>query len=164
MDETYETYESMADMSRRELYSVVNALKRENNCLKTDLQTFAVISRKCRQYLRDLQNSGHIDSHVTQEILDLIDMNAQKTVVAVDALNVSLRMGLKKNIVWIDSQLIGVDRQPKSEVFTDREDTDSDGHQSDDFDVNYGSADECEDTAVRPRSVGTSGYGLRPKC
>jgi hypothetical protein len=82
-----ETYSSMADMTRRELYSVVNALKRENNCLKTDLQRFAVISRKCRQYLRDLQNSGHIDSHVTQEILDLLDMNAQKTVIAVDALN-----------------------------------------------------------------------------
>ncbi|CAG2173148.1 unnamed protein product [Oppiella nova] len=140
-----ETYSSMADMTRRELYSVVNALKRENNCLKTDLQRFAVISRKCRQYLRDLQNSGHIDSRVTQEILDLIDMNAQKTVIAVDALNVSQRSNTQRNVMSFKLEAMGSGGRPQLQrnvVWLNRQDVDSDGHESDGV---TGSADEYED-------------------
>ena len=40
--------------SRHELYSIVNDLKRETNCLKTDLLRFKLLSIRYQKYLQFL--------------------------------------------------------------------------------------------------------------
>ena len=39
---------------RQQLYSLINALKRENDCLKTDLIKYKLLSNKCQKYLQFL--------------------------------------------------------------------------------------------------------------
>ncbi|CAG2180421.1 unnamed protein product, partial [Oppiella nova] len=52
----------LSGLRRRQLYSTIYALKREVNCLSTDLMRYQLISRKCENYLTDLRNVGHVCS------------------------------------------------------------------------------------------------------
>jgi hypothetical protein len=74
-----ESFESLSQLSREELYSTINALKREVNCLATDVSRLEVIAKKCRQYLTDLVVFKLIDCDHIQELLDLIALNAARS-------------------------------------------------------------------------------------
>ena len=71
----------LSGLRRRQLYSTIYALKREVNCLSTDLMRYQLISRKCENYLTDLRNVGHVcsgfDHRLRLESLTL-EINALK--------------------------------------------------------------------------------------
>src|SRR6185437_5929713 len=78
-----ETFADLSHLSREELYSLVNALKRLINCLSTDLMRYELISKKCRKYLTDLLNVREINIHLTQELLKYIELNGKQSVISV---------------------------------------------------------------------------------
>src|SRR5882672_10967677 len=77
--EMSESYESLSHLSREELYSLVNALKRQINCLSTDLSRNDLLLNKCHKCLTLLLNTKQIDLHLIRELLDLIALNATES-------------------------------------------------------------------------------------
>src|SRR3984885_11810979 len=82
-----ESYESLSHLSREELYSLVNALKRQINCLSTDLSRNDLLLNKCHKCLTHLLNTKQIDLHLIRELLDLIVLNGKQSSVCVNQPN-----------------------------------------------------------------------------
>ena len=74
-----ETFADLSQLSREELYSLVNALKREINCLSTDLSRNDLLLNKCHKCLTHLLNTKQIDLHLIREFVDLIALNATES-------------------------------------------------------------------------------------
>ena len=74
-----ETFADLSQLSREELYSLVNALKRQINCLSTDLSRNDLLLNKCHKCLTHLLNTKQIDFELIQELVDLIALNATES-------------------------------------------------------------------------------------
>ena len=74
-----ETFADLSQLSREELYSLVNALKRQMNCLSTDLSRNDLLLNKCHKCLTHLLNTKQIDFELIQELVDLIALNATES-------------------------------------------------------------------------------------
>jgi len=74
-----ETFADLSQLSREELYSMINELKRENNCLKTDLLRFKVLSKSCGKYLTDLLNIKQISCDLIQKIGGFVSTNGTQS-------------------------------------------------------------------------------------
>ena len=77
-------------LRRQQLYSLINALKRENDCLKTDLIKYKLLSNKCQKYLQFLT-----------EISETNDTNSENDFIQqINALN-----DIKNSFVLIESDI-----------------------------------------------------------
>ena len=83
MSKSYNDYQCL---SRNELYLCIKQLKREVNCLSTDLLRFQLLSEKCLQFINHLQNVFEINCDLNYESF-CRQINALK---AVKKLSISL--------------------------------------------------------------------------
>ena len=68
-------------LRRQQLYSLINSLKRENDCLKTDLIKYKLLSNKCQKYLQFLTqisetNDTNSENDFIQQINALNETNS----------------------------------------------------------------------------------------
>ncbi|XP_054161792.1 zinc finger protein 729-like [Oppia nitens] len=87
--------DSLCDLSRYQLYSMVNALRREVQCLTTDLLRYQLFAEKYRQFLNELnENIGEIGiefdedlRQMRQQLIALSDDNDCEVAINEDIIN-----------------------------------------------------------------------------
>ena len=80
--------ESLSHLSRHQLYSMVNQLRREVQCLATNVKRYEMFAKKYTKYLNELQNISEIRDefdedldHLRQQLVALSDMTDYEVVV-----------------------------------------------------------------------------------